>query len=235
MPACRRARCVDAASMAAELSVRAAPVTPPIGDGGEFAWLGAGPAAVHHHLTRPLLLALEACDARSVLDLGCGNGWLTAALSRCGFDVTGLDHSSSGIAIARSMHPELAFVHADALGVLPTEMAGRFDAIVAVELIDHVARPRLLLRQAIGLLRPGGTLVLTVPYHGYVKNLGLALSNRFDQRLQTLDDHGRLRFFSRRTLTTLVAECGYADVVFSPLGRVAPIARSMLVSGRRPV
>lgn len=234
MPACRRGRCVGGAAMAAELSAAVVPVTAPNGDGGEFAWRGAGPNAVHHHLTRPLLLALEACDARSVLDLGCGNGWLSAALSRCGFDVTGLDHSGSGIAIARSMHPELPFVHADALGALPPELSGRFDAVVAIELIDHVARPRQLLRQAMLLLRPGGTLLLTVPYHGYVKNLGLALSNRFDVRLQALDEHGRLRFFSRRTLTTLVAECGYADVVFSPLGRVAPIARSMLVSGRRP-
>lgn len=200
----------------------------------EFIWVAEGPAAVHAHVARPLVVQLDRFKAHSVLDLGCGNGWLTAALARCGFDACGLDCSQSGIAIARSAHHDVPFVLANAMHPPAPELRDRFDAIVAVETVDHVAQPRLLLMHARQMLRPGGLLLLTVPYHGYLKNLGLALSGRFDLRLQALEDHGRLKFFSRRTLGVLVQECGFEDVQFQHLGRVAPIARSLLLAARRP-
>jgi 2-polyprenyl-3-methyl-5-hydroxy-6-metoxy-1,4-benzoquinol methylase len=201
----------------------------------EFVWVGVGPAAVHAHVARPLVVELDRFNAHSVLDLGCGNGWLTAALARCGFDACGLDSSHSGIAIARSAHDDVPFLLADALRPPAAELQDRFDAIVAVEAVDHVAQPRLLLMHARQMLRPGGLLLLTVPYHGYLKNLGIALSGRFDLRLQAVEDHGRLKFFSHRSLGTLVRECGFEDVQIQNLGRIAPIARSMLLSARRPM
>jgi len=200
----------------------------------EFLWLGDGPAHIHGHVARPVLVHLDRFDARTVLDLGCGNGWLTAALARCGFDMTGLDSSQSGIDIARQAHPEVSFRHADALQPPERDLHNRFDAVLAVETLDHVVQPRLLLKHATQMLRPGGLLVVTTPYHGYMKNLGLALSGRFDLRLQALQDNGRLKFFSRSTLTALVEECGFADIGFEHLGRVSPLARSMLVTARRP-
>jgi len=200
----------------------------------EFLWRGDGPGHIHGHVAVPVVVQLDRFDARTVLDLGCGNGWFTAALSRCGFDVTGLDISSSGIEIARRAYPELSLQLADAM--LPPEpaMRERFDAVVALETVDHVARPRLLLQHAWQMLRPGGLLVVSVPYHGYLKNLGLALSGRFDLRLQALEDHGRLKFFSRQTLMALVADCGFVNLECQPLGRVRVVARSILVAARRP-
>lgn len=200
----------------------------------EFIWHGDGPVDIHGHVARPLVVQLDRFDARSVLDLGCGNGWLTAALSRCGFDVCGLDISRSGIEIARAAHSDVNFHLADALLPPPADWCGRFDAVVAVESVDHVVQPRQLLNHARQMLRPGGLLLVTTPYHGYLKNLGLALSGRFDLRLQALEEHGRLKFFSRRTLTALVQDCGFVDVKVEALGRIAPIARSMLLVARRP-
>jgi len=200
----------------------------------EFIWRGDGPAAVHAHVAQPLVVHLDRFDAHSVLDLGCGNGWLTAALARCGFEVCGLDSSESGIGIAKSAHPDVSFVLADALQPPAPELQARFDAIVAVEAVDHVAQPRLLLRHAWQMLRPGGLLLLTVPHHGYLKNLGVALSGRFDLRLQALEDHGRLKFFSPRTLGALVQELGFESLQIEYLGRFAPIARSMLLAARKP-
>ena len=201
----------------------------------EFLWLSDGPAPIHGHVARPVVVQLDRFDARSVLDLGCGNGWLTAALSRCGFDATGLDSSLSGIHIARNAHRHVPFHLADALLPPAEDLWARFDAVVAVEILDHVAQPRLLLQHALQMLRPGGLLLVTVPYHGYLKNLGLALSGRFDVRLHALEDHGRLKFFSRRTLMALVAEEGFADVGFEAIGRLPAIARSMMVTGRKPM
>lgn len=201
----------------------------------EFLWQSDGPAHIHGHVAQPVVVQLDRFDARTVLDLGCGNGWLTAALSRCGFDVTGMDNSLSGIEIARHAHRDVPFHHADVMLPPAEDLRGRFDAVVAVEILDHVAQPRLLLQNALHLLRPGGLLLVTVPYHGYFKNLGLALSGRFDIRLHALQDHGRLKFFSRRTLMSLVAEGGYEDAAFEAIGRLPLIARSMLVTARKPL
>jgi 2-polyprenyl-3-methyl-5-hydroxy-6-metoxy-1,4-benzoquinol methylase len=201
----------------------------------EFLWRSAGPRHIHGHVARPVVVSLDQFGARSVLDLGCGNGWLTGALASCGFEVLGLDRSSSGIHIARSSHPDLPFRLADATERLDADLIGRFDAVVAVELLDHVAQPRQLLQRALTALRPGGFMLVTTPYHGYLKNLGLALSGRMDLRWQALDEHGRLKFFSRRSLVSLMQQSGVVDVRFQAIGRTPPFARSMLVSGLKPL
>ena len=223
---------MDAEPVMAPAALR--PGLPECAARSEFLWHSEGPAQIHGHVARPVLMQLDRFDARSVLDLGCGNGWLTAALSRCGFDVTGLDSSLSGIEIARRAHRDVPFRHADGLLPPAAELCGRFDAVLVVEVLDHVAQPRLLLQHALQMLRPGGLLLVTVPYHGYLKNLGLALSGRFDIRLHALQDHGRLKFFSRPTLMAMVAESGCIDIEFEALGRLPAIARSMLVSARKP-
>jgi 2-polyprenyl-6-hydroxyphenyl methylase/3-demethylubiquinone-9 3-methyltransferase len=201
----------------------------------EFQWHRTGPSQVHEHVTQPVVVQLSRFGARSVLDLGCGNGWFTEALTRCGFDAVGADISHSGVAVATAAYPEVDFRQFDATQTLPAEWHGRFDAVVAIELLDHVALPRAALQQALAALRPGGLFVATTPFHGYLKNLGLALTGRLDQRWQALQDHGRVKFFSAATLTALLAEAGLQDLHIETIGRVPPIARSMLVAGRAPL
>ena len=214
------------------VAAQAAPAAGPYPS--EFRWDRVGPSLVHAHLARPVVMQLDRSGARSVLDMGCGNGWFTEALARCGFDATGADISSSGIALATAAYPDVAFTLADATQLLPPELRGRFDAVVAIELLDHVTLPRDAVRQAMAALRPGGLFVTTVPFHGYLKNLGLAFSGRMDLRWQALQDHGRVKFYSKASLTTLLAEAGLQDMHFETIGRLPWIARSMLVAGRTP-
>jgi 2-polyprenyl-6-hydroxyphenyl methylase/3-demethylubiquinone-9 3-methyltransferase len=201
----------------------------------EYQWDRTGPSKVHAHVTQPVVQQLDRFGARSVLDLGCGNGWFTEALTRCGFDAAGADVSRSGVAVARAAYPEVAFRQFDAMQTLPVDWHGHFDAVVAIELLDHVALPRAALRQALAALKPGGLFVATTPFHGYFKNLGLALTGRLDRRWQALRDHGRVKFYSAATLTALLAEAGLQDLHFETIGRVPLIARSMLVAGRLPL
>jgi 2-polyprenyl-3-methyl-5-hydroxy-6-metoxy-1,4-benzoquinol methylase len=114
---------------------------------------------------------------------------------------------------------------------LDADLVGRFDAVVAVELLDHVAQPRQLLQRALTALRPGGLMLVSTPYHGYLKNLGLALSGRMDMRWQALHEHGRLKFFSRQSLMSLMAQSGLSALRYQTVGRAPLLARSMLVSG----
>ncbi|HVX65008.1 MAG TPA: class I SAM-dependent methyltransferase [Bryobacteraceae bacterium] len=171
-------------------------------------------------------------DAR-VLDLGCGNGALTAALARPGWSVTAIDWSEEAIGAARAAWPDLRFVTADVTQPLDVPPAA-FDAVLSVECIEHVADPRALLRNALRALAPGGILLLTTPYHGYLKNLALAAAGRLDRHWDPLWDGGHVKFFSRATLSRLLAEIGFDGVRFAGAGRVRWFWKSMVFAAGAP-
>lgn len=200
----------------------------------EYLWDVSGEVGSHSYLLPAVTAELERLSARRVLDLGCGNGTLTARLHEAGYDVTGVDHSSSGIALAQRAHPGIPFARHDLHEPLPAAHTGCYDAVVAVEVIEHLLLPRRLMAAATAALRPGGALVVTTPYHGYLKNLALALTGSFDAHWAPLRDYGHVKFFSRRTLTRLFEEFGYADIRFRTAGRVPPLAKSMVVTGIKP-
>lgn len=200
----------------------------------EYVWDVAGEAGSHAYLLPAVIAELERLRARRVLDLGCGNGSFTARLHEAGYEITGMDHSSSGIALARRQYPAIPFSRHDLHDELPPEHAGRYDAVVAVEVIEHLLLPRRLMAAATAALRPGGSFVVTTPYHGYLKNLALAVTGSFDEHWAPLRDYGHVKFFSRRTLTRLFEEFGYTDIAFRTAGRIPPLAKSMLVTGSKP-
>jgi 2-polyprenyl-6-hydroxyphenyl methylase/3-demethylubiquinone-9 3-methyltransferase len=193
-----------------------------------------GPREIHAHIARPVILQLGAAGAYQVLDLGCGNGWFTAALERCGFQVTGVDASVAMLEQARLSHPSLQLLTQDINAPLRPELRRRYDAVVAIDVIDHLTQPRRLVETALQALKPGGLLVMTSPYHGYMKNLALALAGRFDRRWDALTDDSRIKFFSRGTLLALLGEYTVHSVHFETIGRVPMFARAMLVSARVP-
>jgi len=140
-------------------------------------WDPSGPHAPLHRFV-PVRMALirahlaplaESGDARRpltglrVLDIGCGGGLLSEPMTRLGATVVGVDADAAGIAAARA-HAEATGLSIDYRHAAIEDLAAageRFNAVVASEVIEHVAdRPAFL--DAIGtLLRPGGGLVLT--------------------------------------------------------------------------
>jgi len=200
----------------------------------EFVWDHGGDTGAHRYLQPAICERLDAARARAVLDLGCGNGALTARIAAAGYDVVGCDHSASGIERARAALPGAVFFQHDVNAELPAAHTGRYDAVVSAEVIEHLLLPRKLLANALAALKPGGVFVATTPYHGYLKNLALALANRFDDHWHPLRDYGHVKFFSRRTFVRLFEEAGFTDIHYSTAGRIPPLACSMVVAGRKP-
>jgi len=109
----------------------------------------------------PGLLATASVSAgQSVLDVACGPGFVGAAAADRGAAVRGLDFSQSMLAVARRLHPEIAFDEGDA-EVLPYP-DGAFDAVISNFGLHHVPRPVQALRQAHRILRSGGSMAFTV-------------------------------------------------------------------------
>lgn len=200
----------------------------------EFVWEYGGHTDAHDYLLGPVITALHEHGARRVLDLGCGNGAFTEQVRRAGFHVTGFDHSQSGIEIARRHYPEVRFDQHDLNDRLPDSHCGCYDAVIAVEVIEHLLLPRKLFGAARSALHSGGLMVVTTPFHGYWKNLALALSGGFDAHWHPLRDYGHIKFFSRATLTALFQESGFHALNFTTAGRIPLLAKSMIISGTLP-
>lgn len=102
--------------------------------------------------------------AARVLDIGCGAGQLVSLLRESGHrDVTGIDVSDEQVALARRQGI-LGVERADMTGYLREHVA-EFDAIVAVDVLEHFDKPDVLsaLDTILAALRPGGRLVARVP------------------------------------------------------------------------
>ena len=187
---------------------------------------------------RPAVLSyLEDVPAgASVLDLGCGTGELLASVAARQWQRTGLDMSPLGIAAARQAHPDIKFVEADATGDLTTVIEmGTFDVVVSTETLEHVTLPRKFLANAFDALKPGGRLVLSVPYNGYLKHLGVALLGRGDQYFDPLWDWGHIKFFSVKTMATVLWEAGFDRLEYQGAGRLPYLWKSMVFVGYKPV
>ena len=170
---------------------------------------------------------------RRVFDLGCGNGATAAALAKHGYEVTGVDPSEQGIRIARQAHPGPRFEQGSCYDDLAAKY-GRFPAVVSLEVVEHVFLPRKFAACLFDLLEPGGVAVVSTPYHGYWKNLALALSGKMDAHFTALWDYGHIKFWSIRTLTALFEEAGLKMDRVIRVGRVPPLAKSMIAVARKP-
>jgi 2-polyprenyl-3-methyl-5-hydroxy-6-metoxy-1,4-benzoquinol methylase len=195
----------------------------------EFLWSSEKGTEAHRYLFPPTIRTLRKVSARSVLDMGCGNGSLAALLDSQGFTVAGCDASISGLALARRSHPNVNFFDYDVMESLPSEHNGRYDAVVSLEVIEHLLLPRRLLKSAYDALRPGGVLIVSTPFHGYFKNIALALTNSFDKHWHPLRDFGHVKFFSRKTLSALVIESGFSVSTIMRVGRIPTLACSMIL------
>lgn len=104
---------------------------------------------------------------RKVLDLGCGEGELSAALAQ-DHDVDGLDWSISAIRMAQREALNAGFIVGDAIDTPYAD--SQFDTVVLANLFEHVESPCALLREAHRLLRDDGRLILSTPSRYKTRN-----------------------------------------------------------------
>ena len=98
----------------------------------------------------------------SIADIGCGVGIVAEFLQKAGADVVGIDASAQNIAIARR-HAQQADKPIDYQCALPEQLAAEgktFDAVVSLEVVEHVADLQMFLDCTAALVRPGGRLII---------------------------------------------------------------------------
>ena len=143
---------------------------------------------------------------KRALDVGCGAGLLCEPLARLGAEVTGVDAAPQLIAAAVA-HAEGQGLAIDYRACGVEEIAGEFDLVTAMEVIEHVASPEQFLRDLAGRLAPGGLLILSTPNRtAWAKLLTITLAEGFGRIPRGTHDYDS--FIPPERITALMGEAG---------------------------
>ena len=150
------------------------------------------------------------------LDVGCGDGRMSGLWCRDnGCDYTGVDISANAVEAAQGLG--LTALQIDDAAKLPFP-GESFDAVLCIEVLEHLFLPQVALSEIRRVLRPGGRLIATTPNVAYWRRrVDLALLGRWNPCGDDLsvaqpwrDPH--IRFFNRGALKRLIQSVGFAHV-----------------------
>ena len=172
---------------------------------------------------------------RRVLDAGCGDGNFAASVADAGFEVCGIDASEGGIRRAKSLYPQIQFAEGSVYSDLTKPFQSKqFDAIISIEVIEHLYSPRTFVLRVNEALRPGGLFIITTPYWGYLKNILLAITDRMDRALNPMWEGGHIKHWSYKKLRELLETSGFEYLAFKGAGRPIPYCwMGMAVAARK--
>lgn len=132
------------------------------------------------------------------LDVGCGAGTMLEAASAGGWDATGTEIAASAVEPLRERGLDVLLGELAELDLAPAS----FDVVSVLEVVEHLANPGELLRQAAVLLRPGGAIYLTTPHGRGVS------ARRLGSSWTVVAPPEHLQLFSVKGVRTLVRRAG---------------------------
>ncbi|WP_295048333.1 bifunctional 2-polyprenyl-6-hydroxyphenol methylase/3-demethylubiquinol 3-O-methyltransferase UbiG [uncultured Paracoccus sp.] len=169
--------------------------------------------------------SLRPFDGLRLLDIGCGGGLVAEPMARLGAQVTGADAAEGNIAVART-HAEGQGLGIDYRAATAESLAAeghRYDVVLALEIVEHVADPAAFVATCRDLLRPGGLVILST-LNRTAKSFGAAiLGAEWILRWLPRGTHDWNRFITPDELAGMAAGAGLtvADrrgMVFNPIG-----------------
>ena len=158
------------------------------------------------------------------LDIGCGGGLISEPMSRLGADMLGVDASDKNVHVARhhaaetGANPTYQHTTAEALA----EAGEKFDVIINMEVVEHVADVNLYLRSCYKLLKPGGIMLLSTINRTAKAFLFAIVGAEYVLRWLPKGAHDWKKFITPQELADTLIDIGFdaspaTGYVFNPL------------------
>lgn len=194
----------------------------------EYFWQDSAADNSYEYLSQSLAKVIDKYKKKKnsfLLDIGCGNGFLTKHISRSFTQVIAIDSSSSGIKNAKKNYKgKIDFKKID---LFKYQSKKNPDFITIIEVLEHLYDPASLIKKIYTLSSKKTTILLTTPYHGFIKNLLIIISGKFDSHFDPLWLHGHIKFFTNVTLRKLLIK-KFRIIEKKYSGRFYPISKSVI-------
>lgn len=179
----------------------------------------------------PVLKNLFPDKAARFLDFGCGKGIITEKIRqlRPKYVIHGVDISPKALTIAKKRIKNGKFKLVNQSQHIPYP-ANSFDIVLASDVLEHIYDTETAFGELARVLKPGGTLIISVPYNGKLKMI-IAILFGFEFYFSPSSPH--IRHFSPKTLRACVSNTGLSIKKIGYYGRFYPLSRGMFLAAQK--
>jgi SAM-dependent methyltransferase len=148
----------------------------------------------------------------SMLEIGCGYGYLLDEAHQYFKHRVGTDFSSEAVRVARTRADEVFQG-----GITAVSNNDRYDLVIATHVIEHVYQPHEFVRSLSDHIRPNGTLLIAAP------DMGSFWRKLMGQRWPSFKLPEHVLYFDRQTLSRLLSDCGFENLEIVPYPHAFPL------------
>ena len=189
-------------------------------------WDGTSAELADFRIKWPVLSPLIPLDNNiKILDYGCGKGKILSEIHKINpqAQLYGADISGIALESASKNVPEAKFLLIDDNQMVPLP-SNSLDFVASLDVIEHIYDTEMVFHEFNRLLKPGGTLLLSAPYYGLIKNIVIALIG-FETVYNPTTPH--IRSYTKNTLKHITQRFGFKPLEFGRYGRFYPVNNGM--------
>jgi SAM-dependent methyltransferase len=166
----------------------------------------------------------EVPDGGKILDLGAGEGALSARLADLGYEVTAADKDRDNFKCTQARFSCINFDSPEEIDAFVSAHEGEFDAVMGIEVIEHVQDQWQYVRQLMKMAKPGGLILVTTPNTtSWLSRWVFFFTGRFHQFADDDLSYGHINPISPWELGLILCESGATGISVSPAGTLPPV------------
>lgn len=167
---------------------------------------------LRHEQTRDFLQTrFEKLQSVNVLDMGCGDGVLGQLLDKHGYTITGCDVAQRAVELAKPHYSNITQFDLDK-DETPRDWVQAFDAVVCLEVLEHIEKPEMNIKRAFEMTKCGGVAIFSFPNIFSWKNRLSFMSGRWPTGYTTYDPREHLHVFELAQFKAWVVNAGFTLV-----------------------